>query len=204
MATPIQFPDELEPNGASWEYSHNTRSFESPFTRYSQVVEGQGARWLASFEYHNLTQVQQRLIRYIETLPKGTVFSVPAHGFQYGGDDTARNVAVAGAGQTGLQLDTTGWSINTRVLRQGDAVGIDGELKVMAADVVSNGSGEATLTFTTPMRKSPATGGVITFAPAIIHMRRTIGDSASFGLSQGSEYSGILTAISLGFEEAIY
>lgn len=200
----VKFPDKLEPNTASWEFDPNVRQFESAFTNYPQVVEGQGARWLASFNYINLTQEQQRLVRYIETLPRGTKFDVPAHGLQYGGESQATNVFVSGAGQVGKKVDTTGWGNQEKVFTIGDVVSIGGELKTITKDLYSDDSGQCTLEFEPALRRAPQSAAPVTFNPAIVSMRRVLDQTASLSLKAGSAASGVLTATSIGLEETIY
>lgn len=202
----IDFPTGLEPNTASWEYDPNTRAFNSSFNGYTQVVQGLGSRYKASFNYTNLTQDKLRLLSYIDSLPRGQVFNVPAWGFQYGGDDTSNpnTVVVSGAGQTGVTINTSGWDNNKLVIRMGDKIAINGELKTVSEDAISNGSGVAVLKLTSPLRKPAQSGTKITYNLPIVHMRLVIDSNTSLSMSQGSRASGILTAASIGLEEVVY
>ena len=202
----INFPAGLEPNTASWEFDPNTRAFQSSFNGYSQVIQGLGARYKASFNYTNLTQDRLRLLSYLDSLPRGTVFAVPAYGFQYGGEDNSNpnTVVVSGAGQTGSTINTAGWDNNKLVLKMGDKIAINGELKTIAENSISNGSGVAVIKLTAPLRKPAVSGAKVTYNPAIVNMRITPDQNTSLSMSQGSIASGILTAASLGLEEVIY
>ena len=67
-------------------------------------------------------------------------------------------VRVNGAGQTGRTIDTDGWPPNRTVLRKGQLLtfkAID-QMVRLTADVVSDGAGEATVSFNAPVRVAPA------------------------------------------------
>lgn len=91
--------------------------------------------------------------------------------FQYVPPDTAtpRGTAsgspvVAGAGQLGTTLDTSGWSASQTVLKQGDVFKLAGYSKVyrIVTDAVSDGAGLATLEFFPALMQSPAAGEALT------------------------------------------
>jgi hypothetical protein len=64
---------------------------------------------------------------------------------------------VSGAGQTGTTLTTDGWANSETVAKAGDWFTIGGDTKVyqLTADVVSNGSGDATMEFYPSLRLTP-------------------------------------------------
>lgn len=77
---------------------------------------------------------------------------------------------VNGASQLGMDLDVDGLDASTAILKAGDYCSIEvtspgGNTNVqlfkVAADVTSNSSGEATITFTTPIRQSPANNATV-------------------------------------------
>lgn len=70
---------------------------------------------------------------------------------------------VNGSGQTGRSLATWGWLPSTTVLYAGQHITINDQLLRLTADVVTNASGEATITFSPPIRVSPANNAVIEF-----------------------------------------
>lgn len=91
-----------------------------------------------------------------------------ANDFQVPVDPTAQSSASAtplvnGAGQTGRTLATDGWPVSSTVLQAGQFVTINNQLLQLTANVTSNGSGVATLTFEPPIRVSPSDNAAIEF-----------------------------------------
>ena len=83
-------------------------------------------------------------------------------------DPTAQSSASAtplvnGAGQTGRTLATDGWPVSSTVLQAGQFVTINNQLLQLTANVTSNGSGVATLTFEPPIRTAPSDNAPIEF-----------------------------------------
>lgn len=74
---------------------------------------------------------------------------------------------VQGAGQTGTTLSTDGWSNSETVMKAGDFFSIEGDTKVyqVTADVVSDGTGQATMEFFPSLRASPANLADIDVSP---------------------------------------
>ena len=68
----------------------------------------------------------------------------------------ANTVLVNGAGQFGRSINTDGWPVSTTILTAGQFVTIGDQLLQLTADVTSNGSGQATLSFE-PSIRTPTT-----------------------------------------------
>ena len=164
----------------------NTKKFESPLNRSAQTLELPGARWFASFTYGNLQEADLRLLTaflaqlrgqagrfylwdFSRPNPKGTATGTPV---------------VSGASQTGVSLVTSGWTPNITVLKAGDYVGFNGELRMLVADANSNGSGIATLSLDSPMRASPANAAAVTISKPTCKMMLT-DDSAKWNVVPG-------------------
>ena len=83
---------------------------------------------------------------------------------------TPRGVAtgtplVNGAGQTGYNLVTDGWTVSvTNIMRKDDILKVGNHSRVykLAADASSNASGQATLVLTTPLRTATTDNDIIT------------------------------------------
>ena len=73
-----------------------------------------------------------------------------------GASYNATTLQVDGAGQLGFALNIKNAQANTRVLKTGEYFEVNGELKIVVSDCISNGSGLAVLQFEPPLRASPA------------------------------------------------
>jgi hypothetical protein len=143
----------------------------SPFTGQQQVYKHQGQWWEAEMTFPPMKradaeQVAAFLLKLngrfgtflmgdpVNTQPRGVASGTPL---------------VNGAGQTGNQLATDGWTPNiTGILRAGDWVqlgtGATSRLYKVLDDVNSNANGEATLTLFPNLRSSPANNAALTIS----------------------------------------
>ena len=98
---------------------------------------------------------------------------------------------VAGAGQTGNALATTGWAANTTVLQYGDffALGTLDQTRLyhLTGDVVSNGAGAATLNFVPQLRSSPGNAQAVVVNAPNVHLRLV--DGVPSNIRGGGVYS---------------
>jgi hypothetical protein len=94
------------------------------------------------------------------------VFAHVPPGYEGPGTDyDGPNPRVNGADQLGVSLDVDGLDVDSEIVRAGDYASVavtsalsnaNQQLFRIKTDVVSDGSGEATFTFTTPIRQAPA------------------------------------------------
>lgn len=75
----------------------------------------------------------------------------------------ANTMSVNGAGQIGRSIAVDGLPNSTTVLTAGQFVTIGNQLLQLTANVTTNGSGQATLTFEPPIRAAPADNAVVEF-----------------------------------------
>lgn len=75
----------------------------------------------------------------------------------------ANTMLVNGAGQTGRNINVDGLPVSTTVLVAGQFVTIDNQLLQLTADVTTNASGQATLSFEPAIRAAPADNAVVEF-----------------------------------------
>ena len=157
--------DDLFTKPVAFEFGikYNTLVHQSPLTGYVQTVGLTGARWTASITYPTLSLADgAKMDAFIASL-KGQQNRLALYNLARQdilGAGTGSPV-VSGAGQTGSSINTGGWGSNQVVLKAGDMIGIGGELKMVLADVTSNGSGAATITFEPALRASPSNGSAI-------------------------------------------
>lgn len=99
----------------------------------------------------------------------------------------ANTVLVQGAGQTGRSIVTDGWPNSTTVLSAGDYVTINNQLLQLTANVTSNGSGVATLTFEPPIRSAPADNAPVEYRNPYALMYLT--EEPALSVSVGDVYT---------------
>jgi len=148
-----------------WQLVSNTQTFQSPLSGAVQTVEMPGARWAAQFTLSSLDAADAAAWRTFAVQLRGQSGRFALWNMAR---PTPRGVAtgtpvVSGAGQTGNTLATSGWTPSTTgILKAGDFIGVNGELKMVVADATSDGAGLATLTLEPPLRSSPANLAAIT------------------------------------------
>jgi hypothetical protein len=147
-----------------WQLVSNTQSFQSPLSGAIQTVEMPGARWAAQFTLNVLDANDAATWRAFTAQLRGQSGRFALWNMAR---PTPRGIAtgtpvVSGAGQSGNTLTTSGWTASTAgILKAGDFIGVNGELKILVLDATSNGAGQATLAFEPPLRSSPANGAAI-------------------------------------------
>ncbi|MCL2761444.1 MAG: hypothetical protein FWD70_07350 [Desulfuromonadales bacterium] len=153
----INFPklNRKAPTSGTFALIANTQVFESPFNRTTQTAELPGARWKASFRFDNLEESDVRLIQAFLAQLRG------AAGRFYLWNMTHKKPAgtalgdprVAGGGQSGRVVTSKGWAPSQeKLLLPGDFISINGELKIITAQIASDAAGNATMKFEPPLR----------------------------------------------------
>jgi hypothetical protein len=147
----------------------NTQTFTSPLTRATQRALLGGARWTATYTLPAMNNAQAAAWQAFLLSLEGGVNTF----YAFDPDrKTPRGAAtgtplVNGGSQTGSSLVTDGWAHSvTGVLKAGDYFGVNGELKMVAADCNSDGSGNATIAFKPALRSSPADNAPLTVTAA--------------------------------------
>lgn len=151
----------------------NEQSVQSRNSGTSQITTFPSRRWLSQFKTAVLggDELREWSLAIDQLSDLNNVFRlVPP---SYTGPSTGYlgpNPAVMGAGQLGSDLDVDGLDASTAILKAGDYCSFEvtsggGSTNVqlfkLAADVTSDGSGVANLTFTTPIRQAPADNAVV-------------------------------------------
>jgi hypothetical protein len=135
----------------------NSQTFTSPLTNTTQRLLLAGARWVATYSLPAMTRAQAAPWKAFFDLLEGSVNTF--NGFdpdnKHPRGTAGGTPLVNGASQTGSSIITDGWLANTTVLKAGDYFSF-GELKRATADVLSDGSGNATISFKPAIRSAPA------------------------------------------------
>lgn len=107
----------------------------------------------------------------------------------------ANTMLVNGANQTGRSINVDGLPNSTTVLTAGQFVTIDNQLLQLTANVTSNGTGQATLSFEPAIRAAPADNATVEFKNPYALMYLT--EDPSYSVEPGYIYS-----LSLNLREA--
>jgi hypothetical protein len=143
----------------------NTQTFESPLTKAVQRKLLLGSRWTLSGTLPAMNRAQMAPWQAFLLQLEGRVNTF------YGYDPDGREPRGLAAGtplvkrgsQTGSTLEIDGCTPNvTGWMLAGDYFSVNGELKMLTANVNTNGSGEATLSFKPALRTSPADNAPVT------------------------------------------
>lgn len=183
---PINFPANIFPANESWTNESNTQSFSSPLTKSEQTTALAGSRWRCSLSFVNLSRAEGRALNaFIMELRgrSGEAFVIPYDARAALGSPSGTPF-VSGSGQTGNTLLTTGWPVSTTVLKAGDYFEVNGELKVITADAITDVAGVATLTFAPDLHKPPPASDPIVYTNPACTMRLSNDTQASWQLTQ--------------------
>ncbi len=183
------WPSELIPNKLTFGLSANTGVFESPFNNAVMTHRFLGERWRATLEFNALDNHNQAA-RELDIL-QAFLWKLSGKNGRFTMGDFAKPGApalgtplVVGGSQYGGLLQTDGWTPDEIVLPMGSYFTINGELKFVISDIVSNSGGVATLEFAPWLRVSPADGdAIITENPT--GMFRLASDDQIFNMKPG-------------------
>ena len=163
MAT-ITYPSTPKANGMSWRLVMPSQTNASEWTGRRQTIASGRGWWECQIVLPPIvgtTNVNAWRSFIAKARGRANDFQIPV-------DPTAQSASastplVNGASQTGRTLATDGWPVSTTVLVAGQFVTINNQLLQLTANVTSNGSGVATLTFEPPIRTSPSDNAAIEY-----------------------------------------
>lgn len=163
MAT-ITFPSSTKPASMSWRLIQPAQQNISQWTGARQVLASGRGWWECSMTLPPIVgESAVNSWRAFMALARGAAndFRVPVN--EIAQSSSSATPVVSGSGQTGRQLNTSGWPISSTVLQAGQFVTINNQLLQLTSAVVSSGSGTATITFEPAIRVSPSSGAAIEF-----------------------------------------
>lgn len=158
------FPS-IRPSSSKWALVTNTQRHVSSLSRQTQVLELAGAKWEATLQFNQLNVAEGRQILAFLASLRGSfnTFNLHDHSLESPRGIGTGTPLVNGASQSGNTLITDGWTVSqTGIMLAGDLFQVGTELKIITTDVNSDGSGNATLTFESPLRTSPANNDSLT------------------------------------------
>lgn len=190
------FPN-IEPDAEQIGLVANTQIYESPLTRGVQTASLNGSRWMASPTYNNRQGKDARDLRAFIFNQDGAAgrfnyypFTVDNQGTHAGGG------VVDGAGQVGKSLLTKGWDADQPLLfATGDYLTINGEMKMVTADVASDALGGATIPITPALRVSPSDGNAIEVDAPYFPARLETDDQSKLQVSSNLIYNTTLSIV---------
>jgi len=198
---PVNLPVGIEFKTTRFGIKTNTQIFISPLSGDTQTAALPGARWTATF---TLVTKKRAQIAAVQAFLAG--LEGPAGTF-YGYDPAATSPQGAGGGtplvkggaQSGKTLLTDGWPNNTSVLKKGDYFTVNNEYKMITADITSDGSGNATLSFSPRLRSSPADNASITINNPTCVMRLLDDDQTSWDINETGYFDITFNAVETFF-----
>lgn len=163
MAT-ITFPSSPAPQSMSWRLVQPAQLNISAWTGARQVLPSGRGWWECSLSLPPI--VGESAVgnwRAFIAAAQGVAndFKVPVN--EIAQSSSTATPRVNGAGQTGRTLITDGWPVSTTVLNGGQFVTIGDQLLQLTANVVSDSSGNATISFAPAIRVSPADNALIEY-----------------------------------------
>ena len=152
----LDFPDISPDTGTSLSLISNSTSFESDLSNSVQTGKFLGDQWSAVMPFTNREKLQGRTIKAFLTRLGGMAgrFRMTPPDLDQLGSALGSGV-IAGAGQTGTIITTSGWTPNQPILfKEGDYIEFNGELKTVVVPTGSDGAGLSTIEFAPPLRKA--------------------------------------------------
>ncbi len=192
----LEWPN-ICPSSLTWRMQSNTKTFRSPFNSASQTARYPGTRWLCTLTLNNRTDDQARKIEALVAALDGEFGRVRLRDYGRAGRKPAGAPVVSDPNQSGVVLLSRGWAAGQLVLRTGDYLTVNTELKIVTADVTSSASGTAAIQIAPMLRSAPSAGAAIEVAaPWGIFKLKDNGQGAADRIPGG------FTSYTLEFEEA--
>lgn len=155
------WPDDLRPSTMTMTLVSNTRALRSKWSGSVQTQETPGTRWQITMTFNNIDDDDSRKLESLFVRLNGMAHRVRCRDFGRETFVAKGNPVVTAGSQMGNQLNTSGWTPGQVIMREGDYFVVNGEMKMATADITSGPTGQATLQFGPPLRRSPAAGAAI-------------------------------------------
>ena len=174
--TTLTIPKQTEFRNSTFGLEENTETFQSPISNTIQTLARTGARWYLTINYVPLKRADAQVVLAFLSKLRGRVNSF--NGFDPIattplGDVSASTLVVNGADQTGTSLICDGAEASTTVLKAGDYIEVNSELKMVTDDATSDGTGNVTINFSPSLRSSPSDDASITTTNPKCEMKLT-------------------------------
>lgn len=161
----LTFPA-IIPTRATWGLKSITEVFTSPLNGTVQTSGRPGSRWKVTLDFENMNLAQAAALdgwlAGMDGMANRT-YVYPHHR-----PGTGVTATVNGANQVGSTLNIN--CAANRAFAAGDFFTVNGELKMITAPTVANGSGQASLPFSPMLRASPISGSNVIFTQPTAQM----------------------------------
>lgn len=157
--------------------SNRVQVFESALSGQMQTKILGGSYWKAEYTLPAMARADwQKWVAFFDSLNgmSGTFYALCPDCKTSLGISTGSTPLINGASQIGTSVVTDGWSNSTLVLKAGDFISFNGELKRVTEDLTSDGSGNGTINFVPKIRTSPSDNATITVSSCSVPMRLTV------------------------------
>lgn len=160
----IDWPSGILPSTLDWKLKSNSGTFTSPWTNQTQSVRYPGSAWTCKMTLADLDDYESRELEVLLVSLDGYSGRVKLTDWGRAPAVVLGSPVVSGAGQTGRVLRTSGWNPSVTVLKKGDYITVNDELKLILADAVSDSTGFANLQIGPQLRNIPSNASAIEVA----------------------------------------
>ena len=186
--TTITLPASPKPQTMMWKLVQPAQNNISTWTGARQVLASGRGWWECQINYPPIVGTANfNAWRAFMALMRGAANDVQIPVDVTAQSAIANTMSVNGANQTGRNINVDGLPNSTAILKAGQFVTIGNQLLQLTADVTSNGSGQATLSFEPAIRVAPADNATVEFRNpyALMYML----EDASYSVEPGYVYS---------------
>lgn len=186
--TTITLPASPKPQTMMWRLVQPAQNNISTWTGARQVLASGRGWWECQITYPPIVGTANfNAWRAFMALMRGTANDVQIPVDTASQSVISSTMLVNGANQTGRNINVYGLPNSTAILKAGQFVTIGNQLLQLTADVTSNGSGQATLSFEPAIRVAPADNAVVEFKNpyALMYML----EEASYSVEPGYVYN---------------
>lgn len=195
----LEWPELAVPSSMSWRLVGNSKTFTSIFTRSSQTVRFPGSKFACTLTFNNLNEEISRELEVLMAQLEGESGRVKITHWLRQEIGSRGNPIVSVANQAGRTLQSKGWLPNSIVIKKGNYLTINNELKMVTDNIISDANGNASIAISPMLRYSPSIGDKIEVTKPFGIFKPTTDDQGDFQYRPG-----ILTNVNLTFEEAFY
>jgi len=194
--TTITLPSTPKPQSMMWKLVQPAQNNISSWTGARQVLPSNRGWWECQITYPPIVGTSNfNAWRSFTAQMRGAGNDVQIPVDPTAQSAIANTMLVNGANQTGRSINVDGLPNSTTVLTAGQFVTIGNQLLQLTANVTSNGTGQATLSFEPAIRAAPADNATVEFKNPYALMYLT--EDPSYSVEPGYIYS-----LSLNLREA--